>query len=207
MPRITAPRPGELPPAQHQTVSVVDFHHLKGRVPEVHCTEHTIRALPDLNGAMERFPYMFDTNAVGVEVHLGGVATGLYQVTEGIHAVDIVLNRPLRPGEETELRYTTYFDYQEMPEPLFRRAVGDSMLRRVEISVVFDDDQLPEQVWQTEWDGYMPDSSIAREELAQLMPCDDLQPDSVMVARYCGNNIQSTTVGLRWQWPEGAERP
>jgi len=149
---------------------------------------------------MTHFPYRFDTGAVRVEVEEGGEASPLYVVREGIHAVDIQLDRPLNPGEEAELIYSTFFEYREIPPPVFRRAIGSRVMEKLDIHVVFDGCYLPTRVWQSAWDGYAPDSSIIQEEPAHLTPCGVGEPDK-MEAYLSQENVNNTVVGFRWEWP------
>ncbi len=187
--------PGELSPPQHQTLSVFDHHYLgEDGLPHAHNTYQRIRALEP----MTHFPYKFDTSAVHVEVGVGGEAGPLYVIREGIHAVDIRLDKPLRPGDETEVEYSTFFNYQEAPPPEFRRAIGSRVMEKLDIHVVFNGCHLPTRVWQSEWDGYAPDSSVTQEEAAYLTPFEGGGEVETYLSR---ENVSSTVIGFRWEWP------
>jgi hypothetical protein len=193
---------GELPPPQHQTLAVEDWHTI-GRegVPVLHYTRQKIRALPDLDGPMRIFPYRFDTNAVEVTVPVGGVAGELYEVQPGfMHAVDIELDEPLAPGQETELEYGTRFNYRKPPPPLFRRGIGKSVVESLDIHVTFDRDSVPNMIWRTIWNGYVPDASVDTEAPARLV--EDVLDDGLTASLH-RRNIRDKVIGLRWQWGGG----
>ncbi len=188
---------GELPPSQHQTLSVFDHHYLDfDGLPYVHNTRQRIRAL----APMTHLPYRFDTGAVHVEMEAGGEAGPLYVVREGIHAVDIKLTEPLRPGDETELEYSTLFDYSEAPSPLFRRVIGSRIMEKLDIHVVFDGRQLPTGVWQSEWDDYAPDSPITQEAPAHLTPFEAGDPGDMEEVYLSQENVSNRVIGFRWEW-------
>lgn len=63
--------PGVLPPRRHRTVSLRERHRVgPDGLPESHRTVHVIRA----NEYLDRYPYIFDTDAASVRVVHGGAA-------------------------------------------------------------------------------------------------------------------------------------
>ena len=172
----------------HRTHSVHDHHYLGADgLPYRHETLQVIEATVD---GLDRYAYAFDTDALTVEVLLGGELTGpLYHVRAGIYAVDILLDRPLALGERHTLKYQTTFRYAAPPPPEFRRA----MTVRVEdadLKVTFHRARRPRAVWWAQWDGLT--GQIAEHE---AVPLDEYQT----AARYL-SDVENVVVGFTWQW-------
>ena len=193
-------RSDNLPILQHQTLEVKDHHYLgRNGLPIRHVTKQRIRALDTLEMPMTYMPFRFNTNAALVVVKAGGVAGQLYQVDESLYAVDVMLNDPLQPGEETELEYNTLLKYRDIPLPEFRRRIGAKVMEKLDISVIFDEVKVPTQVWKSEWEDHKPESLIVQEQSISLAAFDE-QSRADLRAHAVYENIANTTVGFRWQW-------
>ncbi len=169
------------------TVALHELHTVgPAGLPVEHRTMHLIRAIEDV----DRYRYMFDTDAVTVEVLRGGRAGPVYQV-DGMFAVDIEFDRPLSPGETGSFEYVTRFDYRSPPEPVFRRGAR-VRVENVELHVQFHPHKLPDQVWWITWaDPYGSEPSL--EELVQLEP-------EGSVHRFLPV-IERGAAGFRWHFP------
>jgi hypothetical protein len=139
---------------------------------------------------LDRYPYRCDTNALAVEVEVGGrLGSPLYPVGGGLFAVDILLDAPLALGDETSLTYLTLFHYAEQPPAEVRRASRQAM-HNVSMRVEFHPDKLPRRVWWAVWDG-MHGEIIERDECA-------LRASRYVFKRL--DSIERSVVGFTWQW-------
>ncbi|HEV2372790.1 MAG TPA: hypothetical protein VGS19_11535 [Streptosporangiaceae bacterium] len=174
--------------ARHRTRSVHEHHFLGADgLPSHHRTQQVIQAIED---GLDRYPYLFDTNALTVEVELGGKLTGpLYKVYRGIYAVDIQLNAPLALRDTTVLVYQTLFHYSKAPKPELRRA-AQQLITDVSILVQFHPDKLPQRIWWAVWSGI--EGEIVEREPVSLH-------SGVTVSRYL-DSIENTVVGFAWEW-------
>jgi hypothetical protein len=178
-----------LGPARHRTTSVHE-HHCIGAdgLPAWHRTQQVIEASVD---GLDRYPYRCDTNALAIEVEVGGRLSGpLYPLDGGrLFALDILLDEPLALGDETSLTYLTLFHYAEPPPAEMRRA-SRQIMRNVSMRVEFHPDKIPRRVWWAVWDG-MHGEIIEREECA------------LRASRYVFKRVESieqAVVGFTWQW-------
>ncbi len=176
--------PGVLPPRRYRTVSLHEWHRVgPDGLPESHRTLHLIRAKERL----DRYPYIFDTDAASVRVVQGGRAGQPYALDNGLYAVDIVLARPLEQGETTSMECETTFWYRTPPAQEFRRA-SSGLIENVDLRVQFHHLRLPVQVWWSEW-------PTLDEPPASSEPV-PLDADK-SVHRYL-DAIERTVVGFRW---------
>jgi hypothetical protein len=178
-----------LGPARHRTTSVHE-HHCIGAdgLPAWHRTQQVIEATVD---GLDRYPYRCDTNALAIEVEVGGRLSGpLYPLDGGrLFALDILLDEPLALGDETSLTYLTLFHYDKPPPAEMRRA-SRQIMRNVSMRVEFHPDKIPRRVWWAVWDG-MHGEIIEREECA------------LRASRYVFKRVESieqAVVGFTWQW-------
>lgn len=148
---------GVLPPRLHRTVSLRELHRVgPDGLPESHRTVHVIRA----EEYLDRYPYIFDTDAASVRVACGGRCGEPYALEDGLFAVDILLTEPLRPGQTAAMECETTFWYRTPPPPEFRRAaVG--RLDDVDLRVQFHQLRLPRRVWWSEWPALDADPSLS----------------------------------------------
>jgi len=187
----------ELPPLQHQTLALADYHYLNGQgIPDMHQTRQRIRALAPIT----HIPYRFDTDELSVEGVEGCRAGQVYEAAPGLYAVDLTLEEPLKPGDEATLDYITHFRYNERPDPVFRRAIGARAID-LDIDVVFDNRYPPTSVWQSTWDSYQPGSLVAAESSVtpELYATDAENSLGVTLSQ---EGLQNTVIGFRWEWPE-----
>lgn len=182
--RPRAPRPGG-----YRTLAVHDFHRVGAdRHPSEHRTVHVIRA----TDRVETFQFRFDTDAAAVQVLRGGRAAELTPSgTQGLHAVDITLTQPLRPGETASLEYRTVFAYREPPEPLMRRVVRDAATN-VQIHVTFDPLAVPDRVEWCRWSAERLDSAPICAE--------PVRPNRAGEVHRFLDTVSGTGVGFRWRW-------
>jgi hypothetical protein len=178
-----------LGPARHRTTSVHEHHCLGADgLPAWHRTQQVIEATED---RLDRYPYRCDTNALAIEVEVGGRLSGpLYPLDGGrLFALDILLDEPLALGDETSITYLTLFHYDEPPPAEMRRA-SRQIMRNVSMRVEFHPDKIPRRVWWAVWDG-MHGEIIEREECA------------LRASRYVFKRVESieqAVVGFTWQW-------
>jgi hypothetical protein len=167
---------------------VLDEHVLgpDGR-PAYHRTTQTVRALVD--GVTECL-HLFDADSATVEVSKGGVAGATSQVAEGIWAVPITLDAPLRCGETCDLVHETTFDYRDPPPPVLRRAAPRHPAELAMV-VTFDRSRLPAAVhlstWATVTDPH-PMSSVV------------VVPDAHHEVSATWTVARAGLVGLSWEW-------
>ncbi|MFT3971045.1 MAG: hypothetical protein QM695_12410 [Micropruina sp.] len=179
-------RPGVLPPHRHRTLSLQD-HHLIGPdgLPASHRTVQTISAEEPL----DRYPCVFDTDAACIRVVRGGHCGEPYALGEGLYAVDLVLDEPLRDGRTTQIEYETTFWYRTPPQPEFRRAAAHQ-LADVDLRVQFHPLRLPRLVWRSEWPAL--DAAPTRSALVEL--------DAEKAVRCHYRALEHTVVGFRWEF-------
>jgi hypothetical protein len=158
---------GELPPPapssphkllQYETILLHEFHYIGADgVPLRHRTLRDIRSLVD---GLTTYRYSFDTRELTVDRIGGGSPSCLYQRAENIWAVDITLSRTLARGDEHSLEFESTFHYNRPVEPCFRR-VAHERLENVAIRIQFHPDELPRNVWWTEWQDYRQPRDVA----------------------------------------------
>jgi len=178
---------------RHQTVSLHDHVNVgsDGRVART----RTLQVIEAVADGLDRIPYVYDTNALTLEVGQGcGEIRGeLYQISEGLYATTIPLARELSAGETISLEYVTTYRYpgnlNDTHEREFRRAV----MRRLEnlnIRVEFHPAMLPSRIWWAVWDG-VGGNVVEREQVAL--------GSQYEVQRYL-RSVEKTVVGFRWSW-------
>jgi hypothetical protein len=178
---------------RHQTVSMHDHVYVgsDGRIERT----RTLQVVEAIVDGLNRIPYLYDTNALTLEVGqgCGDVSGDVYQISEHVYAATIPLARELSAGETTSLEYVTAYRYPgnlaDPHEREFRRAV----MRRLEnfdIRVQFHPQMLPAHIWWAVWDGV--DGDIIEREPAMLGSQHE-------VHRYL-RAIEKTVVGFCWSW-------
>ncbi|HEV2371312.1 MAG TPA: hypothetical protein VGS19_04005 [Streptosporangiaceae bacterium] len=186
-------------PRRHQTLSLHDHVNLApdGRVART----RTIQVVEAIVDGLDAIPYIYDTNALTLEVGqgCGDVSGELIPVSEGMWAISIPLAKELSAGETASLEYVTTYRYPGNLDPHereFRRAVM-RRLENVDIRVEFHPDTLPARVWWAVWDGV--DGDIIEYEPAPLGAQHE-------VHRYL-RSVEKTVVGFRWSWDEKDSAP
>ncbi|HXS62786.1 MAG TPA: hypothetical protein VN767_07915 [Streptosporangiaceae bacterium] len=181
-----------LGPRRHQTVSM---HEHVDVGPDGHLVRtRTIQVVEATADGLDRIPYIYDTNALTLEVGQGcGEISGeLYQISDGVYATTIPLARELSVGESISLEYETIWGCQgnleEPNERQFRRAVMQR-LENLNLSVTFHADKLPARVWWAVWASASGDI-IEREQVP-------LSRHGVQ--RYL-RSVEKTVVGFCWSW-------
>jgi hypothetical protein len=178
---------------RHQTVSMHDHVYVgsDGRIERT----RTLQVVEAIVDGLDRIPYLYDTNALTLEVGqgCGDVSGDVYQVSEHVYAATIPLARELSTGETTSLEYVTAYRYPgnlaDPHEREYRRAV----MRRLEnfdMRVEFHPQMLPAHVWWAVWDGV--DGDIIDREPATLGSQHE-------VHRYL-RAIEKTVAGFCWSW-------
>jgi hypothetical protein len=156
-------------------------------LPSHHRTTQSVRALVD---DVTSCVYLFDAEAVRVEVLEGGTGDAPRQVAEGIWAVVITLDAALRVGETCDLVYETTFDYQQPPPPVMRRAAPPHEAE-IEMVVSFDPARLPAEVhlstWATVTDPHPVSSALV-----------DLDHEHRVSATW--TVLRAGLVGFSWVW-------
>lgn len=180
-------------PPRHQTVSLHDHVYVAadGRIAR----NRTIQVIEATVDGLDRIPYLYDTNALTLEVGqgCGDISGALYQISENVYAATIPLARELSAGETISLEYTTTYGYpgnlDDPQEREFRRAV----MRRLEnfdMRVEFHPDMLPVTVWWAIWDG--TDGDMVEREPVPLGGQHE-------VHRYL-RSAAKTVIGFHWLW-------
>ncbi len=180
-------------PPRHQTVSLHDHVHVAsdGRIAR----NRTIQVIEATADGLDRIPYLYDTNALTLEVAqgCGDISGELYQISDDVYAATIPFARELSAGETTSLEYTTTYRYpgnlDDPQEREFRRAVM-GRLENFDIRVEFHPDMLPATVWWAIWDGV--DGDMIEREPVPLGGQHE-------VHRYL-RSVEKTVVGFHWLW-------
>ncbi len=185
-----------LGPRRHQTVSMHEHVDVgaNGRLART----RTIQVIEAIADGLDRIPYLYDTNALRLEVGpgCGEVSGELYQISDGIFATTIPLARELSIGETISIEYQTIYgsagNLSDPNERQFRRAVMQR-LENLNLSVTFHQDMLPARTWWAVWDG--ADGDIVQREQVSLGGQHD-------VHRYL-RSVEKTVVGFCWSWDGG----
>lgn len=184
--RGTAVSPLKLPP-RHRTIALHEFHDIgPDRKPATHRTVHVIESLVD---HFDSYPYRFDSSLVDVQVLHGGRATASRPDQAGLHAVDIVLSRPIGRGQTASFEYVTRFAYDQPPPPEFRRAAF-SPVENLDIRVRFAAEARPARISWCVWEGL--GTTKTYEEAVEL-------DDDHGVHRFV-RSVVGAVVGFSWSW-------
>jgi hypothetical protein len=182
-----------LGPRRHQTVSLHDHVYVgaDGRIART----RTLQVIEAIADGLDRIPYLYDTNAVTLEVGqgCGDVSGDLYQISDHVYAALIPLAKELAAGETISLEYVTTYRYPgnlgDPHEREFRRAVM-RQLENVDLRVEFHPGMLPARIWWAVWDGV--DGDIVEREPVSLGAQHE-------VHRYL-RSVEKTVVGFCWSW-------
>ena len=187
---------GVLGPRRHQTVSLHD--HVYTDADRRLARTRTLQVVEALADGLDRIPYLYDTNAVTLELGQGcaGVPGPVRRIGE-VYGTDILLARALDLGETITLEYWTSYHYDGNPadpaEREYRRAVMNT-LENFDMRIEFHPDQLPDAVWWAVWDGVE----------GQVLEQEQVSPDSQhSVHRYL-RSLERSVVGFHWSWEPAA---
>ena len=180
-------------PPRHQTVSLHDHVQVAsdGRIAR----NRTIQVIEATADGLDRIPYLYDTNALTLEVGqgCGDISGELYKISDDVYAATIPFARELSAGETTSLEYTTTYRYpgnlDDPQEREFRRAVM-GRLENFDMRVEFHPDMLPATVWWAIWDGV--DGDMIEREPVPLGGQHE-------VHRYL-RSVEKAVVGFHWLW-------
>lgn len=192
--------PVDIPHRQHFTISFEQIHQIGlDGVPE---SDH-VRQRIEATEPMEHFPYMFDAASRG-DVDPGptcaGVGTPYLLTVPGIQAVDLFLGKRLAAGEQTDIEYTTWFNYQAPPSPELKRQLGMRAMEKLDITVRFHSEHLPRAVWWTEWTGDVGDDRIKNRTLFIPTPVDRGPHDMCEVRTVQHDIAARSIIGFSWEW-------
>lgn len=182
-----------LGPRRHQTLSLHD--HVYVGSDGLLARTRTLQVVEAIADGLDRIPYLYDTNALTLEVGQGctDLSGELYQVSEQVFATHIALARALDAGETTTLEYWTTYQYRGDPldprEREYRRAVM-GRLENFDMRVEFHPDKLPSGVWWASWDGV--EGEVLDREPVGL-------DSQYSVHRYL-RFIEKTVAGFYWSW-------
>ncbi|HEY7145381.1 MAG TPA: hypothetical protein VH637_14155 [Streptosporangiaceae bacterium] len=182
-----------LGPRRHQTVSMHDhvFTGEDGRLART----RTLQVVEAVAEGLDRIPYLYDTNTLALEVGQGcrQPSGPLYQIRDGVFAIDIPLTKTLAQGETLTLEYWTVYHYpgnlDDPQECEFRRATL-GRLENFDMRVQFHPGKLPAAIWWSAWDGV--DGDIIESEA--------VTPDSQHSVHRYMRFLERTVVGFRWSW-------
>ena len=145
-----------LGPRRHQTVSLHD--HVYVGADRRLARTRTLQVVEAIVDGLDAIPYLYDTNAVTLELGQGcaGPPGPFRRIGDVLYATDIPLTRTLSLGETLTLEYWTSYHYARDPadpeERQYRRAVMTT-LENFDMRIEFHPDQLPAAVWWAMWDG------------------------------------------------------
>ncbi|ACU38563.1 hypothetical protein [Actinosynnema mirum] len=178
-------RPRLAVPQRHRTISVSERYRIgTGGVPVSRNVRQALRAVGDGVGS---YTFGHEREVAEVTVRHGGFVGPQHEYGDGLHATEIILERPLRAAETTALEYeATYSAGSESFTEVRRAAYGRS--ENVDIAVEFAD-RFPGQAWWCVW-----------EELGRGNPVHEERID-------CRNGaiwkyfpaLENAVVGVRWQ--------
>jgi hypothetical protein len=182
-----------LGPRRHQTVSMHDHVQVdaEGRLART----RTIQVIEAIAANVERFPFLYDTSALTVEVGQGccGLSGELRQVGPDVFATDILLAKTLELGDTITMEYWVTYrlpgDLADPREREYRRGVLRHM-ENYDMRIEFDPARLPAQLWWACWDGVEGEVSDEQEETL----------DSQHAAQRYLRSLDRTVVGFRWSW-------
>ena len=183
-----------LGPRRHQTLSLHDHVWIgpDERIDRI----RTIQVIEATAQAVDRIPFLCDTNVATLEVGQGGKElTGeVRRIGAEVFATEILLARTLDLGETITLEYWTTFQYPgdqaDPAERQFRRAV----MRRLEnfdMRVEFHPERLPANVWWARWDGVEGD----------VLERQHVSLDSQNSGHRYLRSLERTVAGFYWEWP------
>jgi hypothetical protein len=188
---------GVLGPRRHQTVSLHD--HVYADADRRLARTRTLQVVEALADGLDRIPYLYDTNAVTLELGQGCAgAPGPVRRIGELYGTDIRLAQALGLGETTTLEYWTSYHYDgesaDPDERRYRRAVMNT-LENFDMRIQFHPDQLPDAVWWAVWDGV--EGRVLEEE--------PVMPDSQQSVHRYLRSLERSVVGFHWRWePAGA---
>jgi hypothetical protein len=191
--RTVAEVKGALGPRRHQTVSLHDHVYIGAdRKPARTRTMQVVEAIVD---GLDSIPYLYDTNAVTLELGQGcaGPPGPFRAIGDLVYVTDISLTRTLSLGETLTLEYWTSYHYPGDPadpaEREYRRAVMGT-LENFDMRIEFHPEQLPAAVWWAVWDGM--EGPVLDQELVSL-------DNQYSVHRYL-RSLERSVVGFHWSW-------
>ena len=182
-----------LGPRRHQTLSLHD--HIEIGADGLPVRTRTMQVIEATAPKTDRIPYLYDTNALTLDVGQGcqGVSRQLYKIGDELFATSILLSKVLNVGETSTLEYWTTYQYQDDPDDPglreHRRAVMH-YVENVDMRVQFDATRQPAKLWWATWDGV--DGPITSQEEVGL----DLQHSAHRYMR----SIERAVVGFYWSW-------
>ena len=147
---------------RHQTVSMHDHVYVgsDGRIART----RTLQVVEAIVDGLNRIPYLYDTNALTLEVGqgCGDVSGDVYQISEQVYAATIPLATELAAGETISLEYVTTYRYPGNLADPHEREARRAVMRRLEnfdIRVEFHPQMVPACIWWAVWDGWRGTSS------------------------------------------------
>jgi hypothetical protein len=190
---------GVLGPRRHQTVSLHD--HVYADADRRLARTRTLQVVEAVADGLDAIPYLYDTNAVTLELGQGCAgAPGPVRRIGNLYGTDIRLARSLSLGETITLEYWTSYHYDANPsdpaERQYRRAVMNT-LENFDMRIQFHPDQLPDAVWWAVWDGVE----------GRVLEQEQVTPDSQhSVHRYL-RSLERSVVGFHWRWEPAGTMP
>jgi len=182
-----------LGPRRHQTLSMHDHVYVgaDGRLERT----RTIQVIEAIAMDVDSIPFLYDTNALTIEVGQGcsGLSGQLRQVGTGVYATDIYLAKTLDLGDTTTLEYWVTFrlpgKLTDPGECEYRRGALRH-LENYDMRIEFHPSRLPATLCWASWDGV--DGDVVAEQEMTL--------DSQHSAQRYLRSLDRTVVGFRWRW-------
>jgi hypothetical protein len=182
-----------LGPRRHQTLSMHDHVHVgaEGRLERT----RTIQVIEAIAAGVDRFPFLYDTSALTVEVGQGcrGLSGELRQVGPDVFATEIMLAKTLELGDTITMEYWVTYrlpgDLTDPREREYRRGVLRHM-ENYDMRIEFNPARLPAHLWRASWDGV--EGEVTEEQEVTL--------DSQHAAQRYLRSLERTVAGFRWSW-------
>jgi hypothetical protein len=181
-----------LGPRRHQTVSLHD--HVSIGADRRPARTRTLQVVEAIVDGLDSIPYIYDTNAVTLELRQGCAGPpGPFRRIGDVYVTDIPLTCSLAVGETLTLEYQTSYHYQGDPadpaERQYRRAVMGT-LDNFDMRIEFHPAELPAAVWWAVWDGM--EGRVLDQEL--------VTPDSEHAVHRYLRSMERSVVGFHWAW-------
>jgi hypothetical protein len=175
-------------PQVHRTVALFERYTIDAdhSFIERH-TMHVIMALTDDVGT---YVYNHDPAAEHIEVLHGGQVGTNFLYGDGLHGVELLLERNLSRGESLSIEYKCLYpkgiyDATEVRRPAYGRS------QNVDIALRFHQSSAPKRLLWTVWDDQIH-GHVVQEDQVHLN-------EHAMVHRFVPF-IEETVVGFRWEW-------
>jgi hypothetical protein len=181
-------RPSLAIPQRHRTVALFERYTIDSDHSFIE--RHTMHVIMALEDNVKTYVYNHDPAAEEIEVIHGGEVGSHFIYGEGLHGVELILERVLSRGESLSIDYRSIYPkgiYQgtEVRRPAYGRS------QNIDIALKFDASRLPKRLTWAVWDDQVHGHIVEQEPVY-------LNEHST-VHRFVPF-IEETVVGFRWEW-------